>query len=93
MRVAPVVKAVDLPSAERLAKRLFSLDGFRVTDVWRQLCKCNEFSRAVATEYLKFFDFRDQPLDVSLRKFLSICPLRGKYSVLDSKCCIGFSEV
>lgn len=48
MRVAPVVKAVDLPSAERLAKRLYSLDGFKISDVWRHLSKSNDFSRAVA---------------------------------------------
>lgn len=78
MRVAPVVKAVDLPSAERLAKRLYTLDGFKVSDVWRHLSKSNDFSRAVATEYLKFFEFRDEQLDVSLRKFLAVCPLRGK---------------
>lgn len=78
MRVAPVVKAVDLPSAERLAKRLYTLDGFKVSDVWRHLSKSNDFSRAVATEYLKFFEFRDEQLDVSLRKFLAVCPLKGK---------------
>lgn len=82
MRVAPVVKAVDLPSAERLAKRLYTLDGFKVSDVWRHLSKSNDFSRAVATEYLKFFEFRDEQLDVSLRKFLAVCPLRGMSSWL-----------
>lgn len=32
-------KAVDLPSAQRLAKRLFSLDGFKASDVVRHLAK------------------------------------------------------
>lgn len=32
-------KAVDLPSAERLAKRLFTLDGFKKSDVSRHLSK------------------------------------------------------
>lgn len=32
-------KAVDHPSAERLAKRLFLLEGFRKSDVSRHLCK------------------------------------------------------
>lgn len=32
-------KAVDKPSAERLAKRLFNLEGFRKSDVSRHLCK------------------------------------------------------
>lgn len=32
-------KAVDLPSAQRLAKRLYYLDGFKPSDVVRHLCK------------------------------------------------------
>lgn len=32
-------KAVDKPSAERLAKRLFNLEGFRKSDVSKHLCK------------------------------------------------------
>jgi len=32
-------KAVDIPSAVRLAKRLFHLDGFRKSDVSRHLSK------------------------------------------------------
>ncbi len=77
MHVAPVTTAVDLPSAERLAKRLYTLDGFKVTNVWRQLSKPNDFCRAVATEFLNYFDFKDESLDISLRKFLAVCPLRG----------------
>lgn len=32
-------KAVDIPSAVRLAKRLFTLDGFKKSDVSRHLSK------------------------------------------------------
>jgi PH/SEC7 domain-containing protein len=32
-------KGVDLPSAERLAKRLYTLDGFKKSDVSRHLSK------------------------------------------------------
>jgi len=32
-------KAVDLPSAQRLAKRLYYLDGFKANDVVRHLSK------------------------------------------------------
>jgi len=78
MRVTPVTEVVDVPSAERVAKLLFQLDGFEATDVWRTLSKNTDFNRVVATEYLKFFDFKDETLDVSLRKFLAVCPLRGK---------------
>ncbi|CAF3603585.1 unnamed protein product [Rotaria sp. Silwood1] len=34
-----VNKSVDLPSAQRLAKRLYALDGFKSIDVVRHLCK------------------------------------------------------
>lgn len=67
MRVAPVTKAVDVPSAERLAKRLFALDGFKATDVWRQLSKNTDFNRIVGkygdctiyflTKYITISDF------------------------------------
>ncbi|XP_059156535.1 PH and SEC7 domain-containing protein-like isoform X2 [Physella acuta] len=71
-------KAVDRPSAERLAKRLFNLEGFRKSDVSRHLCKKNDFSNLVAEEYLKFFDFRDDTLDLALRKFLTQFSLYGE---------------
>ncbi|GIX71095.1 PH and SEC7 domain-containing protein 1 [Caerostris extrusa] len=71
-------KAVDIPSAIRLAKRLFSLDGFKKTDVSRHLSKNNEFSKAVAEEYVKFFDFCNDGLDVALRKFLNQFCLVGE---------------
>jgi hypothetical protein len=34
-----VNKSVDRPSARRLAKRLYALDGFKSIDVVRHLCK------------------------------------------------------
>ncbi|KAK3871166.1 hypothetical protein Pcinc_022206 [Petrolisthes cinctipes] len=71
-------KAVDIPSAVRLAKRLISLDGFKKTDVSRHLSKNNEFSRAVAEEYLNYFDFRGDTLDAALRKFLDKFCLAGE---------------
>ncbi|XP_069177991.1 PH and SEC7 domain-containing protein-like isoform X1 [Procambarus clarkii] len=71
-------KAVDIPSAVRLAKRLISLDGFKKSDVSRHLSKNNEFSRAVAEEYLNYFDFRGDTLDKALRKFLDKFCLAGE---------------
>ncbi|BFZ03239.1 hypothetical protein BsWGS_06276 [Bradybaena similaris] len=71
-------KAVDRPSAERLAKRLFLLEGFRKSDVSRHLCKKNDFSNLVAEEYLKFFDFQEDTLDQALRKFLLRFSLYGE---------------
>ncbi|XP_033214100.1 PH and SEC7 domain-containing protein 2 isoform X2 [Belonocnema kinseyi] len=71
-------KAVDLPSAVRLAKRLYSLDGFKKSDVSRHLSKNNDFSRAVAEEYLRYFNFEGDTLDVALRKFLAQFSLTGE---------------
>ncbi|XP_050532169.1 PH and SEC7 domain-containing protein-like isoform X2 [Daktulosphaira vitifoliae] len=71
-------KAVDMPSAIRLAKRLFYLDGFKKSDVSRHLSKNNEFSRAVAEEYLKYFDFKGISLDLALRQFLKQFSLTGE---------------
>ncbi|CAH1186769.1 unnamed protein product [Phyllotreta striolata] len=71
-------KAVDMPSAIRLAKRLYSLDGFKKSDVSRHLSKNNDFSRAVAEEYLKYFDFQKDNLDIALRKFLKQFSLTGE---------------
>ncbi|KAK3917442.1 PH and SEC7 domain-containing protein [Frankliniella fusca] len=71
-------KGVDLPSAIRLAKRLYMLDGFKKSDISKHLCKNNDFSRAVADEYLKHFDFSRETLDIALRKFLRQFSLTGE---------------
>ncbi|XP_052873113.1 PH and SEC7 domain-containing protein [Anopheles cruzii] len=71
-------KGVDIPSAERLAKRLFNLEGFKKSHVSRHLSKNNEFTRAVAEEYLKFFNFENQSLDEALRIFLNQFSLSGE---------------
>uniref|UniRef100_A0A4W5NMD6 SEC7 domain-containing protein n=1 Tax=Hucho hucho TaxID=62062 RepID=A0A4W5NMD6_9TELE len=54
-------------AAKRLAKRLFTLDGFRKSDVARHLSKNNDFSRMVAEEYLHFFNFKGLAVDQALR--------------------------
>uniref|UniRef100_A0A8B9XEB4 Pleckstrin and Sec7 domain containing 3 n=1 Tax=Bos mutus grunniens TaxID=30521 RepID=A0A8B9XEB4_BOSMU len=56
-------------AAKRLAKRLYQLDRFKRSDVAKHLGKNNEFSKLVAEEYLKFFDFTGMTLDQSLRYF------------------------
>ena len=38
----------------------------------------NDFSRAVAEEYLKYFDFEKDSLDIALRKFLKQFSLTGE---------------
>lgn len=64
----PPPKAIDVPSAVRLAKRLYHLDGFKRTDVSRHLGKNNEFSQVVAEEYLRYFNFTgSMSLDMALR--------------------------
>ncbi|KAA3678831.1 PH and SEC7 domain-containing protein [Paragonimus westermani] len=71
-------KAADRSAASRLAKRLFHLDGFRITDVAKHLCKRNDFSQLVGEEFSSFFDFSNQRLDVALRSFLNTFSLTGE---------------
>ncbi|XP_022672500.1 uncharacterized protein LOC111264953 isoform X2 [Varroa jacobsoni] len=70
--------SVDVPSALRLAKRLFNLEGFKKVDVSHHLSKNNDFSRCVAEEYLRHFDFSGLSLDVALRRFLDKFCLQGE---------------
>ncbi|XP_021116876.1 PH and SEC7 domain-containing protein 3 isoform X3 [Heterocephalus glaber] len=68
----------NVEAAKRLAKRLYQLDRFRRSDVAKHLGKNNEFSRLVAEEYLKFFDFTGMTLDQSLRYFFKSFALVGE---------------
>ncbi|XP_047673696.1 uncharacterized protein LOC113634079 isoform X2 [Tachysurus fulvidraco] len=68
----------DLEAAKRLAKRLYNLDGFRKCDVARHLSKNNDFSKMVAEEYLRSFNFTGQTLDQALRTFLQEFVLNGE---------------
>ncbi|XP_035770743.1 PH and SEC7 domain-containing protein 1-like [Neolamprologus brichardi] len=68
----------DLEAAKRLAKRLYNLEGFRKSDVARQLSKNNEFSQMVAEEYLTNFDFTGLTIDQALRTFLRQFALMGE---------------
>lgn len=75
----PPARPIDIPSAERLARRLYYLDGFKRTDVSRHLGKNNEFSQVVAEEYLHYFDFSGGLyLDAALRRFLQHFCLTGE---------------
>ncbi|XP_075060685.1 PH and SEC7 domain-containing protein 3 isoform X3 [Mixophyes fleayi] len=65
-------------AAKRLAKRLYQLDGFKRSDVAKHLGKNNDFSKLVAEEYLKFFDFTGLTLDQSLRSFFKAFSLIGE---------------
>uniref|UniRef100_A0A670ZFU1 Pleckstrin and Sec7 domain containing 3 n=1 Tax=Pseudonaja textilis TaxID=8673 RepID=A0A670ZFU1_PSETE len=68
----------NVEAARRLAKRLYHLDRFKRSDVAKHLGKNNEFSKLVAEEYLKFFDFTDMSLDYSLRTFFKAFSLIGE---------------
>ncbi|XP_016333277.1 PH and SEC7 domain-containing protein 3-like isoform X1 [Sinocyclocheilus anshuiensis] len=68
----------DQEAARRLARRLYHLEGFRRSDVAKHLGKNNDFSKMVAEEYLKFFEFTDMTLDQSLRCFLKAFSLMGE---------------
>ncbi|XP_041116575.1 PH and SEC7 domain-containing protein 1-like [Polyodon spathula] len=65
-------------SAKRLAKRLYSLDGFKKSEVARHLRKNNQFSKKVAEEYLRFFNFTGMSLEQALRAFLREFALMGE---------------
>ena len=69
---------VDIPSAHRLAKRLYNLEGFHKSDISRHLSKNNDFSRAVAEEYCALFSFGGLSLDQALRLFLGQFCLTGE---------------
>ncbi|XP_034515398.1 PH and SEC7 domain-containing protein 4 isoform X2 [Ailuropoda melanoleuca] len=64
--------------AWNLASRLYHLEGFRKSEVAAHLQKNNDFSRAVAEEYLSFFQFGGQSLDRALRGFLQALVLSGE---------------
>ncbi|XP_054660510.1 PH and SEC7 domain-containing protein 4-like isoform X2 [Grus americana] len=64
--------------AQRLATRLFHLDGFKRSQVAAFLRKNNDFSGMVAQEYLGFFQFGGQTLDQALRCFLQALVLTGE---------------
>ncbi|XP_009305656.1 uncharacterized protein psda isoform X2 [Danio rerio] len=68
----------DLQAAKRLAKRLYTLDGFKKSDVARHLSKNNEFSHMVAEEYLSHFNFSGMMVDQALRVFLKEFALMGE---------------
>ncbi|XP_058576426.1 PH and SEC7 domain-containing protein 3 isoform X14 [Neofelis nebulosa] len=68
----------NIEAAKRLAKRLYQLDRFKRSDVAKHLGKNNEFSKLVAEEYLKFFDFTGMTLDQSLRYFFKAFSLVGE---------------
>ncbi|KAM6391603.1 PH and SEC7 domain-containing protein 3 isoform 2-T2 [Rhynochetos jubatus] len=68
----------NVEAARRLAKRLYHLDRFKRSDVAKHLGKNNEFSKLVAEEYLKFFDFTGMTLDCSLRSFFKAFSLVGE---------------
>ncbi|KAB1256936.1 PH and SEC7 domain-containing protein 4 [Camelus dromedarius] len=64
--------------AWNLASRLYHLEGFRKSEVAAYLQKNNDFSRAVAEQYLSFFQFGGQSLDRALRGFLQALVLSGE---------------
>ncbi|XP_038180855.1 PH and SEC7 domain-containing protein 3 isoform X2 [Arvicola amphibius] len=68
----------NVEAAKRLARRLYHLDRFKRSDVAKHLGKNNEFSKLVAEEYLKFFDFTGMTLDQSLRYFFKAFSLVGE---------------
>jgi hypothetical protein len=50
----PPIKVVDIPSALRLAKRLYNLEGFKKSDVSRHLSRNNEFNQVKPKHFSHF---------------------------------------
>ncbi|KAL3318908.1 pleckstrin and Sec7 domain containing [Cichlidogyrus casuarinus] len=71
-------KAADREAASRLAKRLFYLDGFRITEISKQIGKKNDFSQLVGEEFASNFEFTGLPIDVGLRQYLQKFCLLGE---------------
>ncbi|KFD46054.1 hypothetical protein M514_13058 [Trichuris suis] len=77
-----VVRAGGINAAKRLARRLYEMDGFQPTDVRQQLRKSDDFSKLVANEFIKMFNFSLYRVDAALRLFLSyLFPLPGNWEV------------
>lgn len=76
-KLANGVRTAD-KAARNLASRLYHLEGFRKSEVAAHLQKNDDFSRAVAEEYLTFFQFGGQSLDRALRGFLQALVLSGE---------------
>ncbi|XP_054853520.1 PH and SEC7 domain-containing protein 4 [Eublepharis macularius] len=68
----------DRAAAQRLAARLYHLDGFKRSQVASFLRKNNEFSRMVTEAYLSFFQFGGLTVDKALRLFLKAFVLTGE---------------
>ncbi|XP_028653538.2 PH and SEC7 domain-containing protein 2-like [Erpetoichthys calabaricus] len=69
---------VDWESAQQLSSRLYNLDGFKKAEVAPYLYKNNDFSKTVAEEYMKNFDFSGLTLEQALRSFLKVMVLIGE---------------
>uniref|UniRef100_A0A5S6Q340 SEC7 domain-containing protein n=1 Tax=Trichuris muris TaxID=70415 RepID=A0A5S6Q340_TRIMR len=77
-----VVRAGGINAAKRLARRLYEMDGFQPTDVRQQLRKSDDFSKLVANEFIKMFNFSLFRVDAALRLFLSyLFPIAGNWEV------------
>lgn len=61
-----------------IASRLFTLNGYKDSDVAPLLGKNTEFSQSVCREYLRFFSFEGLNLDEAIRVFLKKFPLTGE---------------
>lgn len=71
------IESDDISPAD-VASRLFTLNGYKDSDVAPMLGKNTDFSRQTCQEYLRFFDFEGLGLDDALRTFLKKFSLTGE---------------
>ncbi|XP_066936401.1 PH and SEC7 domain-containing protein-like isoform X2 [Clytia hemisphaerica] len=61
-----------------IASRLFTLNGYKDSDIAPLLGKNSDFSQQICREYLRFFNFEGIALDEAVRIFLAKFPLTGE---------------
>ena len=62
----PPAKVIDIPSAKRLATRLFHLDGFKKTDVSRHLSRNNEYNQGKCEHQPGHYILTQQPCYINV---------------------------
>lgn len=66
------------PTSRDISAKSIPPTALRICFSYFKFCSSNDFSRAVADEYLKYFDFSQDTLDIALRKFLKQFSLTGE---------------
>ncbi|XP_047128258.1 PH and SEC7 domain-containing protein 4 isoform X1 [Hydra vulgaris] len=77
LKTSDVINNIEISPLE-IASRLYTLNGYKDTDVAPMLGKNTELSQQICKEYLQFYRFDGLSLDGALRNFLGNFPLTGE---------------